>query len=188
MQRALLLRNRQLIARLREVVHTDIEVTRFDKLHQPRAKNRKLLHPFRQMCSERALLFLQPWHVGITEQRNPVGLQLQNLVHRVAEALWRLIRQAINQIHVDAVKLQFPCCHQQIACQFERLNPMDGGLHFRVKVLNPHAQAVESQFAQRFQVRPGSHAGIDLDPDFRVGRKLKMLSGEFKQIRNLFGS
>src|ERR1700693_91056 len=66
-QGSLLLRNRQLIAGLGEMVHADVEIACFDKLHQAGTKYLKFLHAFRQVSSERALLLFEPGRMSITK-------------------------------------------------------------------------------------------------------------------------
>ncbi len=56
-----------------------------------------------------------------------------------------------------------------------------------MKILNPHAQPVESQLAQRFQVRLRRHPRIDLDPDLRVRRKFKPLGRKPEKLFHLPG-
>ena len=38
-----------------------------------------------------------------------------------------------------------------------------------MKILNAHAEAVETQFAEGFKVFAAGDAGVDLDADFSVG-------------------
>src|SRR4029077_4311332 len=169
MQRALPLRNCQFIFRLREVIHADIQVAGFEKLEQAGAKNLKFLHALRQVRGKRALLLLQPRHVGIAEQRHAIRGQLQNLLDRVGESLRSLKGQAINQVHIDAVEAQLASGKEQIAGQFKRLNAVNGLLHVGMEVLDSHAQAIESQAAQSLEVLARSDARVDFNTDFRVG-------------------
>ena len=110
--------------------------------------------PSGKMCGERALLLLEPGHVGVAEKRDAVGLQLQDLIDRVAEALRRLIRQAVDQVHVDAVEFQARAPPSKVARQFERLNAVDGRLHFGMEILNAHAEAIEAQAREGFRDAP----------------------------------
>ncbi len=56
-----------------------------------------------------------------------------------------------------------------------------------MKILNAHAQAVEAQAPQGFQMRCGRHARVDLDADFGVRRERESLGRESKQAFHLFG-
>ena len=60
-------------------------------------------------------------------------------------------------------------------------------LHLRLEILNAHAEPVESQPAQSFQVRATGDARIDLDSDFRVRREGKALARVQKKIFHLRG-
>ena len=60
-------------------------------------------------------------------------------------------------------------------------------LHFRLKILNAHAQPVESEPAQRFEMRAAGDARVDFDSDFRVGRERKSLARIAEKIFHLRG-
>ena len=107
-QRTLLLRDGEFVAGLGEMVHADVQVAGLDEFEQAGAENSELHQAFGKMRDERALLFLQPGNVRVTEQRNAVRAEADDLVDRVREALRCLVRQAVNQIHVDAVEAQPP--------------------------------------------------------------------------------
>src|SRR4029077_13619754 len=54
-----------------------------------------------------------------------------------------------------------------------------------MKILNTHAETIEAQATQSFEMFAVGDPGIDLDTDFRVRRKIKMLARESKQIVKL---
>src|ERR1700719_1110213 len=128
------------------------------------------------MSGEGALLLFEPRDMRVTEQRDAVRLQLENLIHGVAETFRRLIRQTVNEVHVDTIEPQLARREQQVACQFEWLDPVNGLLHLGMKILDAHAEPVEAQATQSFQMFASGHPGIDLDSDFRVRRKVKMFA------------
>src|SRR5215469_13689467 len=167
------------------MVHPNIEISGLNELQQARAENLKLRHAFRQMSDERALLFLEPWNVRVTKKRYAVWAKADDLIHRVREALGRLVRQAINQVHVNALESQPPRADKQVARHFKRLYTMHRLLHFRLKILNPHAQPVEAQLAKSFQMCAGGDAGIDLDADFALWSKGKMVARKFEKALDL---
>ena len=74
----------------------------------------------------------------------------------------------------------------QVARHFERLDAVNRFLHFGMEILNAHAQAVEAEPPQRFQMRVRGDARIDLDADFRVRRERKPLGREAEQCFHLF--
>ena len=102
------------------------------------------------------------------------------------EALGSLQRQAVDQVDVDAVKAEPARLFDQAPRHFERLDAVNCFLHFGMKILNAHAQAVEAEPPQRFKMRVRRHARIDLDADLRVRRERKSLGREAEQAFHLF--
>src|SRR5207237_8641904 len=68
-----------------------------------------------------------------------------------------------------------------------RLDTVDGLLDFSLKVLNAHAEAVEAELAESFEMCAGGDAGVDFDANLAVGVKMEMLFGEREQILDLLG-
>src|SRR5437762_6645115 len=163
------------------MIHPNVKVSGLDELKQARAEDFKLHHPLGQMPDERALLFLQPGNMRVTKKRDAVRAEADDLIHRVCKTLGRLVRQAIDQIHVDALESHTPGAEKQIARHFERLDAVNSFLHFGLKILNAHAQPVEAQLAEGLEVRSRSDAGIDLYSDFTVRRELKTLARNSKR-------
>ena len=186
MQRPPLLGKRKLIAGFRKVVHADVHVPGLDELKQAGAKNLKLHHAFGEMPDKGTLLLFQPGNVRIAEQCDAVRAETDDLVDSVSEALGRLIRQAVNQVHVDAVEAEPARARKQIARHFEGLEPVNRFLHVELKILDAHAQAVKAQLSNRLEMRARGHTGIDFDADFTVGRELEMFASKFKKILDLF--
>src|SRR5882762_7163471 len=186
-QRAILLRNGKLVARLGEVVHADVEIAGVEKLEQAHAEDFKFLHTFREMRGEGALLLLQPRNVRVAEEGNAIGSESKNLIHGVGKSVRRLVGKAVNQIDVDAIKAEFAGGEEQIARHFVRLNAVHRLLHIGMEVLNAHAQTVEAELAQSFEMLAGGHARVDLDANFTVGVEMEALFGKCKQVLNLFG-
>src|SRR5256714_2354551 len=112
----------------------------------------------------------------VAEQRDAIGRELQNLLNGMSKSFGRLIGQSVDEVDIDAVKAQFACAEKQVACQLERLKPMNGFLDFGMKILNAHAEPVESEAAQSFEVVSRSDARIHFDADFRVGSEMEMLA------------
>src|SRR5260370_9677022 len=100
------------------------------------------------------------------------------MIHCMGECIWRLVGRAVNQVNVDTVKTQLAGGEEQIARHFERLNAVDGFLHVGMKVLNAHAEPVETHLANGFEVLAGSHSRIDFDADFAVGSEMETLARE----------
>ena len=68
-----------------------------------------------------------------------------------AEAVGGLIRQAVNQIDIEAFEAELARGDDQVAGHFVRLDAVDGLLHFGLKILDAHAQAIEAEPAQAFR-------------------------------------
>ena len=104
----------------------------------------------------------------IAIKRQPVGLQGQHLLQGVGQAGQCLMRQSIEQIHVQA----FDTCaaqHVDHMCGlFKRLRATDGLLHHRRKVLNTDAGAVHAIGRQHVQQCVGRFGGINLYREFKI--------------------
>ena len=64
---------------------------------------------------------------------------------------------------------------------------MDGLLDFSLKVLNAHAEAVEAELAESFEMCTGGHARVNFDANLAFGVEMEMLFGEREQILDLLG-
>src|SRR5467141_4570472 len=188
LQRAILLRNGELVPRPRKVVHTNVEIAGFEKLEQAHAEDLKFFHAFRKVRGKGALLLLQPRHVRIAEEGNAIRGESKNLIHGVGKCVCRLVGKAVNQIDVDAIEAEFAGGEEQVARHFVGLNAMHRLLHIGMEVLNAHAQTVEAELAQGFEMLAGGYARVDLYAYFTVGVEMKVLFGECEQILDLFGS
>ena len=112
----------------------------------------------------------------VAEHGHAVGRERQHLVDRRLKCLGGLVRQAVNQIHAQAFKSQFARRQDQVARHFVRLHAVNRLLHLRLEILNAHAEPVESETPQRFQMRAAGHARIDFDSDLGVRRERKPLA------------
>src|SRR5580704_16407714 len=125
------------------------------------------------MRGESALLFAQPGHVRVAEQRDTIRLQRQHFFDGLREARRALKWQAVNQIDIDAAESKRPRGRDQIARGFKRLDATHRFLNLGMKILNTEAESIKAEPAQRFEMRDGSDARIDFDSDFGVGRDRK---------------
>ena len=146
----------------------------------------EFFHAFRKPRGQRALLLAQPGHVRVAEHGHAIRRDGHHLLYGVREALGGLQRQAIDQVDVDAVKAKPARFFNQRARHFQRLHAMNRFLHFWMKILNAHAQAVEAQLPQHLKMRERCDARIDLNPDFCVRRERKTLCREAEQAFHLF--
>src|SRR2546429_346355 len=111
----------------------------------------------------------------------------KNLIHGVGKSVCRLVGKAVNQIDVDAIKAEIPRGEEQVAGHFVGLNAVHRLLHIGMEVLNAHAETVEAELAQSFEMLAGGHTGVDLDANFTVGVEMEMLFRKCEQVLDLFG-
>ena len=64
---------------------------------------------------------------------------------------------------------------------------MDGLLHLGLKILNAHAEAVESEATQSFQMRAAGDTRVDFNSDFGVRRKKESLARVCEEVFELRG-
>src|SRR5215475_4085685 len=123
--------------------------------------------------------------MSVAEERDAIWRQADDLVNGVGEGLRGLVRQSVNQVDVDAVETKGARRMNQIARDFIRLDAVNRPLDRLVKILNAHAQAVEAEAAQGFQVFAGGNTRVHLDADFSVGRKREAFAGVAEKIFEL---
>ena len=104
------------------------------------------------MRGESALLFFEPGHMSIAKQSDAIRREADNSVDGMSESIRGLIREAVNQVHVDTVEAKIPRSLNQVASDFVRLNAVDRVLHGLVEILNAHAEPIEAQAAQGLKV------------------------------------
>src|ERR1700722_19838781 len=167
------------------MVHADIQISRAEKLLEAGAEDTKLFHSFRQMRFEGALLFFQPGHVSVAEHGNAIGAKRERLIDGRAKTVGGLVREAVNQINVDALKADFARGYDEVTRHFIGLDAMDGLLNFWLEILNAHAQAVEAKTPQGFQLRAAGYARVHFDTDFGIGGKRKTVVRVMKEIFHL---
>ena len=123
--------------------------------------------------------------MGVAEEGDAVRAKSDDLINGVGEAFGRLVRQAIDQVDVNAVKAKLACGDEQIAGHFEWLDAVNRLLHFGMEILDAHAEAIEAQLAKRFEVRSRRDTGIDFDADFAVWRKVETLARKSEEVFDL---
>src|SRR6266851_7016930 len=186
-QRAVSLRNGEFVPGLCEVVHADVEIAGLEKLEQAHAEDLEFLHAFRQVRGEGALLLLQPRHVRVAEESDAIRGESNNLIHGVGKRVCRLVGKAVNQIYVDAVEAEIARGEEKVARHLVGLDAVHRLLHIGVEVLNAHAETVEAELAQSFEVLAGGYTRVDFDTNLAVGVEMEMLFRECEEILDLLG-
>src|SRR5215813_9473465 len=104
----------------------------------------------------------------VAEKRDAIRRQTDDLVHGVRESIRGLVRQPVNQVHIDAVEAECASRLNEVARYFVRLEAVNGLLYRLVEILNAHTEAVEAEAPQSFQMFGRGDAGIDFDAYFGV--------------------
>ena len=109
------------------------------------------------------LVFLEPRHMGIAEDRDAVGLQLRRLLRGSGDTLHRLGGEAVHEVEVHA-------CEARLAQEFvggldeaEGLQPVDLHLHRGCEILDAEADAVEAHAVQHPGAFARQRAGVRLE-------------------------
>ena len=122
--------------------------------------------PRQRRLVDHLLVRLQPGHMGIAEQGEPVGPEPDRSLHGINDAAARLTGEAVHQVEVDrrdtgiAQRIHRPRRH------LERLHAVDRGLHVGREVLYAEARAGHAGVRHRRYHRVAERARIDLDRDF----------------------
>ena len=138
------------------------------------------------MRGERTLLLLEPRYVRVAEHRDAVGREREHLLDRGLKRFGGLMRQAVDEVDVEALKAQLARGGDQVARHFVWLHAVDRLLHLRLEILDAHAEAVEAHAPQRFEMRAAGDTRVDLDPDFGVrveGKPLARVTEEIFELR-----
>ncbi len=64
---------------------------------------------------------------------------------------------------------------------------MNGLLNFGMKILDTHAEAIETEFAENFEMRAVRDAGVDFDAEFGIGCEREAFAREGEEVFDLFG-
>src|SRR5579859_6120853 len=186
-ERAILLGDGEFIAGLGEVVHADVEIAGFEKFQEAGAEDFKFLHALGEMARERALLLFEPGDVGVAEESDAVGSEFEDLLDGVGEGFGGLVGEAVDEIDVDAIEAEDASGLDQAGGEFEGLDAVDGFLDERMKILDAHTEAVETELAKNFEMFAAGDAGIDFDADFSVGSESEMFASEAEEVFDLRG-
>ena len=125
--------------------------------------------------------------MGIAEYSDAIRPKGQHFIHGAREAIGGLVRQAVTQVDIDALETKRARAGHQLRGHLEGLHAPYGSLHFGIKVLDAHAQAIKAEAAERLEMIRTGDSRIDFDPDFRIGSKRESLRSETEQIFHLRG-
>ena len=141
------------IAGAREVIEPDVPIARAGEHVRGGAALRKsLVAAGQRLFRNEFLVTLHPWHVGVAEQRDPVGPECERALGRIGDGGHSLMRQPVHQIEID---MDDAGLTQSIggACGLpEALPAADRFLHARLEILHAEAGAIDAHIGQRGDV------------------------------------
>src|SRR5690606_11068279 len=124
-----------------------------------------------------ALTRSQPGDVRVTVKRNPVWTQGDYFAHSFRNTFYRLVWQSVNEVTSCGLVAQFPARIYNPFDIFERLNAVDGSLHFQIKILHTKTNSLETIFGQHLQLFRCRIVGMAFKTEF----KPRMLAAIFKE-------
>ena len=123
--------------------------------------------------------------VGVVVNRQPVRAHRQHFVHRAHHAVYRLQRQAVNQINADRLK---PCGAGGVDDQagfFFGLDAIHCRLHRRLKVLHPNRHPVKTHGSQQAHGFCRYFAWVNFNRKLTPSGQGKVLTNAVHQPRHL---
>ena len=99
--------------------------------------------------------------MSVAENRNTIGVQSLNEFQRFLKAGFRLQREPVNQVDVDAVESDGASVFNHGTCHLVRLNTAHGLLHRGIEVLNAETKAAKAERSQCRQLLGRGHPRID---------------------------
>ena len=130
---------------------------------------------------------LEPGHVRVAEDRQPVGRQGEDVVDRPGERLGRLQRQPVDQVDVDRIESRVAEPGDGADVELVRLPAVHRELHIRVGVLHADRGAVGADHLQGLDVVRGQPPGVDLDAELAVDVEAEVLVDHHAQPGELLG-
>ena len=103
-----------------------------------------------------------PRHMGIAIKGHPIWRKRQKLVHRIADFGFGLMRQAKQNVSVQAAHPPRADHAYHITGQFKPLHAPNGFLDFGVKILHANRGAVHSRCGQGVKARFVNFVGVNL--------------------------
>src|SRR5262249_34055349 len=103
-QRARILCAAELIFGTGKMIEPDITITDTVQLFDRLTEDRELLLGTRQVARKAVLLFLHPGDMRITEERNAIGIDLDDALDGIRKTGRALMWQPIDEIDIDALK------------------------------------------------------------------------------------
>ncbi len=182
-QPPLALRHRQVVVRLGEMVHADVDIARGEQRLDRIDHELQLDLRLRHVGIKNAPLRLEHCRqMRVVVERDAVRRALDHLGERVAETRQGLLRQAVDQIDIDRLEAVLARRFDHLRGFFHALDAVDGALDFGVEVLHADADAVHAQRAQQRHLLLADLARIHLDRILAVRIELEALAYHLHQL------
>ncbi|MPL74108.1 hypothetical protein SDC9_19918 [bioreactor metagenome] len=163
-QPARLLRNREPVGRQGEMVDADLVIAVGDEeLARDLEEFQPLLRRRQVVRGDHRLPPRHPRHMGIAVKRHPVRTERQQLLHRFRDLRRRLVRQAVEDVGVQAGDAAVADHVDGGLRHLVALLAADHLLDLRVEILHPDRGAVEPAFRERIHPRGVDLVRVDLD-------------------------
>ena len=155
--------HRQPVLGAGEMVDADLLVAVPDEQLSRRLEQREALFGGGQGIGGNEVLPLgHPGHMGIAVKRHPVGREAEHLLHALGDALFGLVGQAVEDVHVQAGDAAGADRLDGGAGFLVALGPADGVLDLGVEILHADGGAVHARCGQRVKARLVDLVGVDL--------------------------
>ncbi len=183
-QLALALGAGELVARLGEVIHADVDITRFFQPTDGQTQQAELDLGRRQVFGVDAALRLENVRqMRVAVEREPVGRDLDHLIEGAGERIEVLQGQAVDQVEADGAKTVGAGSVDHQPGFFHALDAIDRLLYLRCEILHAHAHAVEAEPGEMRHARLIHLARVDLDGEFAAGLQVEMFARHGHQPR-----
>ncbi len=130
---------------------------------------------------------LHPRHVRVTEDRQPVRPQFDDLFQCFIEGFDGLIGKSVDQVQVDGWKTGRARPLDDLLGLLARLNAMHRRLHRRIEILHANRGPIESHLAQSGDVVVRQPPRINLHARLHVRREVEMLADGLAEPTNFVG-
>ena len=160
----------------REVVDADLRIA---VPHEQPAGGVEKVEPLggggQRLGGDHLLALGHPRHMRIAIKGHPVGREREQLLHRLGDARAGLVRQAVEDIGVEAVHAPLPDHLDRLAGHVVALRPPDGLLDLLVEILHPDRGAVHAAGGQHVEPLAIQFVGVDLDRELGVVDEIRHL-------------
>jgi hypothetical protein len=156
------------------VIEPDVPIARADEhVRGGAALGKSLVAAGQRLFRNEFLVTLHPRHVGVAEQRDPVGSERERALGRVDDGGHGLIGQPVHQIEIDMDDAGLTQSIGGASGLPEALPAADRFLHARLEILHAEAGAIDAHIGQRGDVLARQRTWIDFDRDLGRVRDAK---------------